>query len=658
MREVRDTRGMAGADSRLAEADRAYTEQRWGDCCDAYAAAHEADETLSGDDFLQWAMANFWGSDPERAIETMERAVDRFAAEGDGQREAYAALLVFQLGIFVGNDTVTGPALTRAMGLLEEVPECEGHALSAYGTAAVTAGHDANAAEPMMRDALEVARRVGSPSVEALCLVWLAQHLCTSGEVTEGRRYAEAAGALALSGRVKELAAGGVLCGVIFAYIYIGAWKQAAEWGDTTMRWVDRTGVSMWPGLCRFHLCEIDRVRGHLDAAERGVMDACEELSRLNRPAAGFAYRELGVVRLRRGDLAGAEEAFRSALEFGLDPNPGLAELRMRQGDVAAAKRGLEERLASGDAWARGDRGTLLPALATACIGDGDVDRAREAAVELAEYADACETEPLLAAALQAQGEIAVAEGDIETARTTLRRAWETWSSAGAPYEAAVTLRLLGDAALAQGNTADARLEFEAARSTFERVGARADVADLDRRLRGLEAPREPARAVRTFMFTDIVDSTKLSETLGDQRWMKVLAWHDRTIRDAVGEHGGEEVKHEGDGLFVVFPDPDAAVRCACRIVERFDAHREEAGFAPDLRIGLHTGEAGQQDADWFGGVVNLTARVCGAANAGEVLCTDEVLAAAGADIQVEATRQLDLKGIGNPVRGHVVAVD
>jgi class 3 adenylate cyclase len=73
-------------------------------------------------------------------------------------------------------------------------------------------------------------------------------------------------------------------------------------------------------------------------------------------------------------------------------------------------------------------------------------------------------------------------------------------------------------------------------------------------------------RTVRVFMFTDIVDSTRLAETLGDQAWDGLIRWHDRTLRAAVAEQGGEEVKATGDGFFLAFTDPDPAIEAAVTI--------------------------------------------------------------------------------------------
>src|SRR5262249_56896030 len=104
----------------------------------------------------------------------------------------------------------------------------------------------------------------------------------------------------------------------------------------------------------------------------------------------------------------------------------------------------------------------------------------------------------------------------------------------------------------------------------------------------------------RTFLFTDIVDSTKLLETLGDERWRKLLAQHDKLVRARIVESGGEVIKQTGDGFFASFDEPRAAVDAAVAIQRTL---RSEV-FAPDVRIGAHAGSAFKRGASFtdYGG--------------------------------------------------------
>lgn len=88
------------------------------------------------------------------------------------------------------------------------------------------------------------------------------------------------------------------------------------------------------------------------------------------------------------------------------------------------------------------------------------------------------------------------------------------------------------------------------------------------------------------------------------------LRWHDETLRSAFAAHNGEEVATTGDGFFVGFDSPDAAVTCAVAIRRRLADHdRRQHGFAPQVRIGLHASEAAQVDGDFRGNAPSTSCR-------------------------------------------------
>ncbi len=159
-----------------------------------------------------------------------------------------------------------------------------------------------------------------------------------------------------------------------------------------------------------------------------------------------------------------------------------------------------------------------------------------------------------------------------------------------------------------------------------------------------------PATAVRTFMFTDIVDSTRLVETLGDEQWEAVLAWHDRTLRACFQALAGQEVKHEGDGFFVAFAEAGSALQCACTIQRSLRDHRRDHGFAPRVRIGIHLSQATDRGGDYTGRGVHTTARIAAAAGAGEIVASRDALSAAVGGLPITNERALELKGLAEPV--------
>ncbi|HEX5466303.1 MAG TPA: adenylate/guanylate cyclase domain-containing protein, partial [Candidatus Limnocylindrales bacterium] len=165
-------------------------------------------------------------------------------------------------------------------------------------------------------------------------------------------------------------------------------------------------------------------------------------------------------------------------------------------------------------------------------------------------------------------------------------------------------------------------------------------------------APVGTSTARRTFMFTDIVRSTNLAEALGDAAWEQVLRWHDETLRGLIAAGGGEVVNSTGDGFFAAFESAQAAVACAGSIQRALRDHRLRAGFAPAVRIGLHTAEANRRggegddrQADYSGVGVHVAARVGALADGGEILATAETLAEAGS-VTASPSRQAQVKGV------------
>ena len=168
---------------------------------------------------------------------------------------------------------------------------------------------------------------------------------------------------------------------------------------------------------------------------------------------------------------------------------------------------------------------------------------------------------------------------------------------------------LLGIAYRRSGDEHGGTDELEGALAAFERLGAALDEARVKELLGRVETRR-------TFLFTDIVDSTRLLETLGDEKWKRLLARHDELVRERIVENGGEVVKKTGDGFFASFENPKAAIDAAVAIQR---ALAEEI-VAPDVRIGAHAGEAfrtGAESTDYGGQGVHVAARIGAAAEGG-----------------------------------------
>jgi class 3 adenylate cyclase len=163
--------------------------------------------------------------------------------------------------------------------------------------------------------------------------------------------------------------------------------------------------------------------------------------------------------------------------------------------------------------------------------------------------------------------------------------------------------------------------------------------------------PGEPyvETAFRTILFTDIEGSTSLTQQLGDARAMAVLRTHDRIVREALGRHGGSEVKHTGDGVMAAFPSVVGAIQSAVQIQRRLAEVDDTIGLR--VRIGLSAGEPVTERNDLFGAVVQLAARLCSRAEPGSVLVSSAVRdLAVGKGFVFRKRAKLSLKGMDEPV--------
>jgi class 3 adenylate cyclase len=165
--------------------------------------------------------------------------------------------------------------------------------------------------------------------------------------------------------------------------------------------------------------------------------------------------------------------------------------------------------------------------------------------------------------------------------------------------------------------------------------------------------------AVRSIMFTDLVDSTAVTESLGDDAAMELVKTHDGIVRAALDEFEGCEVKHLGDGIMASFISAVSAVRCACRIQGEFGRHRDERPELPlALKIGAAAGEPVEQGNDLFGSTVQLAARLCSHAGAGQiVVSTGLAELCRGKGLMFDDLGALSLKGFADPIPARAVRV-
>ncbi|MBV8986313.1 MAG: adenylate/guanylate cyclase domain-containing protein [Acidimicrobiia bacterium] len=164
-----------------------------------------------------------------------------------------------------------------------------------------------------------------------------------------------------------------------------------------------------------------------------------------------------------------------------------------------------------------------------------------------------------------------------------------------------------------------------------------------------------PERKWVTVMFTDIANSTRLTEDLGDDEWSRILSAHRELVRNLFVAHGGEVVGTQGDGCLGRFPTPAEAVLCAVEVQKELAQTRSDTNFPMQVRIGIHAGEAVEDDGDLVGRVVNVAARVTTETKPGEILVTEPVADYLGGQLRFEDRGLRELRGLTQP--RHLLAV-
>ncbi len=661
----------SGTGPSLAEQGRAaLARHAWSEALEKLTQA-DVEGTLSPSDLDAYADAAWWNGRLEQAIDLRERAYASAMRADQPEAATLVAIKLARDNVYRSSDTLAGAWLGRAERLLDGVEENLGHgwlAVTAAFRAAVTGDVERSLAESIKAEG--IAARTGNRDLAAMAQAEHGFALIASGDVSEGMAMVDQASVAAVGGELEPDIAGGICCTTIGACATLGEWTRAAEWTDAQDRWCKREGIAGYPGMCRLYRSEIKERRGRWLEAEAEAQQASVELAGFIPAAAGMALYRIGEIRLYRGDLAESEEALVRAHALGAHVEPALSLLHLAQGRIETAAEGIREAIERpprtpnwhappGSALYRMP---LLRAQVEIALAAGDEGTARAALDELESIGERFGGVAFTATITTSRGLIHLRTGQADDAVESLREAIDAWTELDAPYDAARARAALAEALAARGQRDRAAMELQAARSALEQLGAMLDIRKVDDIRSALGMPVESAsltegrREVRTFAFTDIVDSTRLGEALGDTAWRAVLRRHDETVRSVVAEHGGEVVKHTGDGFFVAFADAGNAIEAMVTLQRRLEAHRAREGFAPAVRIGVHSAEASRSGSDYLGGGVTLAARIGAAAEGSEILVSRSTLGADRRSFPVTAERTLQLKGIATPVEAVSIA--
>ena len=632
----------------------------WSEAVEALTAAdHET--PLGAEDLELLGNALWWAARPDDSNEALERAFNAFVGNGRPAEAAWVAMTLGYQASRALNVAVGGGWFARAERLLADLPEGPMHArLAVFGIIGALMGGNWEQGLAQADRAIALAQRYGETSAFYMALSFKGVGQLFTGSWQEGLKNIDEAAAAVTSGQLDLRVASDIYCNTIAACWNVGDLARAGQWAEEGERWMRRNGADCYAGICQVHRAELKMLHGQWPEAEQQAREACRELERFRMlDSLGFAKAAVGEVRRRMGDLDGAAAAFDEAYEHGNDAMPGLALLQLERGQIEDATRSLARALATatgtGALADRTTRARLLPAQVEVTLAAGDLPAAK-AAVEELETLAADFGRPLFqAGALTARGELLLGEKNAAEASPVLGQSWRLWQTSDLPYEAAKARLRYAEALTAEGDDATAKRDLRAARATFERLGASTEIRRVDGLLGADEGAATVAhqshKVTRTFMFTDIVTSTDLVGLIGDDAWSELLSWHDRELRDAIGKHSGVVIDHTGDGFFVAFERAEEAIDSAVEVQRRLVRHRREHGFAPSVRIGLHTAEAIHEAGNYRGRGVHVAARVGAAATREEILVSQATVdAAKRITFTLSEPRPVELKGVKEPV--------
>jgi DNA-binding NarL/FixJ family response regulator len=468
----------AGVSDLLERGREAHSTRAWDD---AYTALSQAAERvrLGADDLERLATSASMTGRMDEYLTLLEQVHHEHLERGDELRAARAA---FWAGMTLATSGDMGPAggwFSRAHRLIER-----------HGADCVEAGYlripvafqlqmagEYEAAYAAAAEGRETAERFNDAALIAACLHVQGQIRVRQGMVPQGLALLDEAMVALTAPDIPPMLSGVVYCGVIACCEDAFDVRRAHEWTTALARWCSgQPQLVSFTGRCLAHRAGIMRLHGAWNEAlaeARLARDRCEQS--MNRAATGQAIYQQAELHRLRGEFGAAEAAYREASLYGREPQPGLALLRLAQGEVETAAAAL--RRAVSVTTTPMARAAVLPAYAEAMLAAGDVGEAADATDELTATAAQSGSEMLAATAAHLRGAVALAAGEPEIAVSALRTALLGWQKLEAPYEVARARLLTAIAWRALGDEDGAALELESARATFEELGAAPDIA-------------------------------------------------------------------------------------------------------------------------------------------------------------------------------------
>jgi DNA-binding CsgD family transcriptional regulator/tetratricopeptide (TPR) repeat protein len=463
--------------SALEQGRQAFERHAWGAAHELLRTAGE-ESPLEPEDLGRAGRAAYLTGRDDDYFALFERSFHERMRRGDFDRAALDGFwLVFGL-MSRGEWARASGWSSRARGAIDDGRrDClaRGYLMIPDGLQALMAGDTEKAYATFLHER-EIGERFADRDLIIFAGFGRGQALIAMGRIAEGIAVLDEVMVGVTGGEASAIVTGLVYCGVIAACMETFDPRRAKEWTTALNHWCDsQPDLVPFRGQCLVHRAQIMRIHGAWVDALEELQHAYERFSKAGDPAVGDVLYEQAEVHRLRGDFDTAEQAYRQAIQFGRDIQPGLALLRLAQGQVEKASAGIRRALDETGEPSR--RAGLLSAAVEIALESKDTKWASSAASELAQLAAKRNVSLLNAMAEQASGAMLLANGDARGALGAARRAWSLWHELDAPYEAARARVVVAMACRALGDDDASCMELDAARYAFESLSAAPDLA-------------------------------------------------------------------------------------------------------------------------------------------------------------------------------------
>ncbi len=456
----------------LERARKSLGMQAWG-AAFGHLAAADAEAPLESRDVEAQAMAAFLIGKETECADLLTRAHRGFVDEGLPRKAALCAYRLGFMAMLNADMAQAGGWFSRANRLLESEGDCveKGYLLLPAGYQGVHNGNAAQAYKTFV-EAAKIGERFGEADLVTLARQGQGRALIRQGKIADGVALLDEAMIAVRAGEVSAIAAGSVYCSVIAACGEIFDLRRAQEWTTALDQWcASQPDIVPYRNHCLVLRAEILHLHGSWPDALTEIQQACEKLAHPPpKPELGGAFHSLGEIHRVRGEFAAAEEAYRKASRWQRSPQPGLAQLRLLQGDIEAAYEAIRQ--VADEVKEDGPRAKVLDAYVEIALAAKDIGAARAAADELVEIARRLNAPLLQAVSGRANGAVMLAEKDAQGALAEFRKSLNIWRELNAPYEAARVRVWIAQACGELGNCDAAELELGSAREIFKELGA------------------------------------------------------------------------------------------------------------------------------------------------------------------------------------------